>query len=225
MHISLFSLKRPIFPLLAFLLINILPGLTFAEDNKFPAELQQWIPWVLYEQEEKTCTLETTEGSKRYCTWPSTLELDVRSDGADFSQQWLIETRSLVPLPGNSPFWPVQVQANGKNIPVSKHKGRPAVWLDPGKQKITGIFSWKTLPENILVPAETGLVRLTLLGKKVNNLQLDPKGRLWFQQKRKDQKNDEESLNIQVFRKIEDSVPLSQHIRILLTVSGSPRQI
>ncbi|MEA3468993.1 MAG: hypothetical protein U9R57_12345, partial [Thermodesulfobacteriota bacterium] len=42
---------------------------------------------------------------------------------------------------------------------------------------------------------------------------------------RKDQKNDEESLNIQVFRKIEDSVPLSQHIRILLTVSGSPRQI
>ncbi len=225
MHISLFSLRRPIFSLLALLLVSFLPGVTFAEENKIPSELQQWIPWVLYEQEEKTCTLEITEGSKRYCTWPSSLELDVKSDGASFTQEWLIETRSLVPLPGNSPFWPAQVQANGKNILVSKHEGRPAVWLDPGKQKITGSFSWNNLPENIMIPSETGLVHLTLLGKKVNNLQLDPKGRLWFQHKRKAQQNSEESHNIQVFRKIVDGVPLSQQIRILLTVSGSPRQL
>lgn len=207
------------------LLVCILSGIAQAEENKFPTDLQEWVPWVLYEQEEKTCTLETKEGSARYCTWPSSLELNVKADGADFSQEWLIETRSLVPLPGNSPFWPTRVQANSKNILVSSQNGQPAVWLDPGKHRVTGKFSWKTLPENILVPPETGLVHLTLLGKKVKNLQLDARGRLWFKHKRKKEKTDEESLNVQVFRKIEDNVPLFQHLRILLTVSGSPRQI
>ncbi len=207
------------------LLVFILPKITLAAEHRFPADLQEWIPWVLYEQEEKTCTLETTDADTRYCSWPSSLELNVQADGAEFTQKWLIETRSLVPLPGNSPFWPSRVQANGKNILVSSRNGQPVVWLDPGTHKITGKFSWKTLPENILVPPETGLVHLRLLGEKVKNLQLDAKGRLWFKHKRKKEKTDEESLNVQVFRKIEDDVPLFQQLRILLTVSGSPRQI
>ena len=225
MH-STASAPGKIFPLfILFLLVFILCGIALAEENRFPADLQEWIPWVLYEQEEKTCTLETTEANARYCSWPSSLELNVQDDGATFTQKWLIETRSLVPLPGNSPFWPSRVQDNGKKILVSSRNGQPAVWLAPGTHKITGKFSWKNLPENILVPPETGLVHLNLLGKEVKNLQLDGKGRLWFKHKRRIEKTDQESLNVQVFRKIEDGVPLVQQLRILLTVSGTPRQI
>jgi hypothetical protein len=222
-----YSMTPPplLLPFLMLFMVIILPGFSLAKESRIPTELQQWIPWVLYDQEEKLCTISTTETNRRYCTWPSSLELNVQPDGADFSQKWLIETRSLVPLPGNSPFWPVNVQSNGKNILVSKHQGLPAIWLDPGTHTVTGNFSWKTLPENILIPPATGLVHLTLLDKKVTNLQLDQEGRLWFRLKKELRATIEESLNIQVFRKIEDGVPLTQKLHIQLIVSGSPRQV
>ena len=203
----------------------LLPYFAIAEESKLPDDLQQWVPWVLYDQEEKMCSPDTGNSNKRYCTWPSSLELDAKSDGARFTQIWLIEARSLVPLPGNSPFWPVDVKSNGKDILVSKHQGHPAIWLNPGKHKITGSFSWDTLPESLLIPPETGLVHLTLSGKTVKNLQLDQQGRLWFRQKQSITKDTQDSLNIQVFRKIEDGVPLIQQLFIQLTVSGTPRQI
>lgn len=228
MHISPGLSGRLLLLLLSFLIffpVTSLQGAAVPSENKIPRELQQWIPWVLYEQEEKLCSLNTTEGSRRYCTWPSSLTIDVKADGARFTQDWLIETRSLVPLPGNSPFWPMDVQANGKALPVSKHQGHPAVWLNPGKHRITGTFSWTSLPESIFVPPETGLIQLTLLNKKTQNLQLDQQGRLWFRQKKQTQNDTEESLSVQVFRKITDGVPLTQQLNIQLIVSGSPRQI
>ena len=212
--------------LLPFLLvISFLPSSTRAANNKFPDDLQQWIPWVLYEQEEKTCSLDASNSDTRYCTWPSSLELDVKTDGAKFKQIWFVEARSLVPLPGNSPFWPEEVKSNGKKILLSKDQKHPAVWLDPGKHIITGSFSWNTLPESLLVPPATGLINLSLSGKKIKNIQLDQQGRLWFRQKKSISKDSEESLTVQVFRKITDGVPLIQQLYIQLTVSGNPRQI
>ncbi len=228
MHIFSHYCKRLLFPLfllLTWLLITCLPAAGLAKRNNIPDDLQQWIPWVLYEQEEKICSLETTKGMERYCTWPSSLELDVREDGADFTQKWLIETRSLVSLPGHSPLWPQKVTVNGKDVLVTTHQGGPAVWLDAGEHLVTGVFSWKKLPEYLSVPPETGLVHLTLLGKKVDNLRLDTGGKLWFRYQEKSEQTSEESLTIQVFRMITDGVPLTQQLRIQIIVSGSPRQI
>ena len=196
-----------------------------AQQSKIPEELQQWIPWVLYEQEEKFCTLDAGATSKRYCTWPSSLMLSVEENGATFTQKFLVEAKSLVPLPGSVPFWPNQVQSNGKNILISNDGDHPAIWLSPGEHTITGTFTWDELPEHLFIPPATGLVELTLHGKKVDVIQLDQQGRLWFRQKQENKQTDEESLSLQVFRKIEDGVPLLQHLRIQLTVSGSPRQV
>jgi len=208
-----------------FILLHLLPGPTLAATSKLPDDLQQWIPWVLYDQEEKMCSIDTAKPDFRYCTWPTNLELDVQAKSATFIQTWLIESKSLVPLPGNLPSWPENVQDNGKDILLSMDKGYPAVWLEPGTHRITGEFSWKTLPENIHVPPATGLVRLILFGKEVQNLQLDQQGKLWFKQKKTVRKDAQESLTLQVFRKIEDGVPLIQQLLIQLTVSGNPRQI
>lgn len=196
-----------------------------AQENKIPQELQQWIPWVLYEQEKKICTLSAEKTTERYCTWPSSLILIVGQNGAKFTQNFLIEAKSLVPLPGSAPLWPDRVQVNGKEHLVANNGEHPAIWLPPGEHTVTGTFTWNSLPENLFIPPSTGLVELHLHGKKVDTLQLDEQGRLWFKQKQREKKNDEESLSLQVFRKIEDGVPLLQHLRILLTVSGPPRQI
>jgi len=193
--------------------------------SRIPDELQVWIPWVLYEQEEKICTLQAKNTSRRFCVWPSNLNLEVSQNGAEFTQKFIIETKSQVLLPGAVPYWPQDVQANGKKLLVSNKDKRPSVWLDPGEHIITGSFKWNALPEYLLIPPATGLVSLNLDGKVIENIQLDEKGRLWFKQKKHIAKTDEESLSLQVFRKIEDGIPLLQHLRILLTVSGAPRQI
>ncbi len=207
-----------------FLFFCLLQGAQ-AQQSKIPEELQQWIPWVLYEQEENFCTLDAGETSERYCIWPSSLILNVEANGATFTQKFLIETKSLVPLPGSVPYWPHQVQANGSNLLISNDGGNPAIWLPPGEHTVSGTFTWDELPEHLFIPPATGLVELSLHGKKVETLQLDKQGRLWFKQKQERREADENSLSLQVFRKIEDGVPLLQHLHIQMTVSGSPRQV
>ncbi len=223
MHISFSCFLKAVF--LTLFITFTSSNLSRAVTNTIPEELKPWIPWVLYNQEEKTCSLDTENSNKRYCSWPSRLSLDVKPNGAKFTQEWMIEVRSLVTLPGNSPFWPENIQRNGKIVPVSKHQGHPAIWLDPGEHTITGIFSWKSPPESLLIPPETGLVHLRLDGKNFKNPQIDQQGRLWFSKQQRETKNKQDNLSIQVFRKIEDGVPLIQHLIIRITVSGSPRQI
>jgi hypothetical protein len=213
------------FLLFALLFFSLSQSTQAAQQYRIPEELQLWIPWVLYEQEEKICTLNANKTTERFCTWPSSLILNVDQNGARFTQQYLVETKSLIALPGSVPFWPQEVQTNGKELLVSKKDNQPTVWLEPGSHTVTGSFQWDSLPEHLFIPPTTGLVSLTLHNQKVTNLQLDEKGRLWFTKKKQDAKTDEDSLSLQVFRKIQDGVPLLQHMRILLTVSGAPRQV
>ena len=213
------------FLLFTLLFLTLSQSTLAAQQYKIPEELQLWIPWVLYEQEEKICTLNANKSTERFCTWPSTLSLKVGQNGAEFTQKYLVETKSLIALPGSIPFWPQGVKANGKELLVNKKGTHPTAWLEAGTHVVTGSFMWDSLPEYLFIPPATGLVSLNLHDRDVSNIQLDEKGRLWFKQKRQETKTDEDSLSLQVFRKIEDGVPLLQHLRILLTVSGAPRQV
>ena len=210
--------------LLALLFLLTIPSTLHAVPSKIPEELQPWIPWVLYKQEEKICTINGGKGPLRYCSWPSKLILKADHEGAAFAQDYLIETRTLVPLPGSPPFWPQNVTSNGTPLAMSKKGSQPAVWLNPGKHTIKGHFQWNSLPESLFIPPETGLLTLFLHGQQVPVIQLDTKGRLWFKQQKRQAKAEEESLSLQVYRKIEDGIPLIQHLKLILTVSGSPRQ-
>ncbi|RUM40245.1 MAG: hypothetical protein DSY70_04120 [Desulfobulbus sp.] len=196
-----------------------------AENDSIPPDLKPWIGWVLHDKEEQRCTLEVATGNNRFCSWPSTLELEVTNTGAQFTQQWQIETRTLVSLPGNAPYWPEQVTDNNKPLLLSKKNNHPAVWLEPGAHTISGSFTWNGLPEHLAIPAATGLVQLRLHNKIILHPQLDQEGRLWFQQKKRKTPADEDSLNLQIFRKITDNVPLIQEILIMATVSGQPRRV
>jgi hypothetical protein len=213
-------------PLLALTLALLLTSFSAlaAEDVAIPPELRPWIPWVLHNQEVNRCTPQQASTS-HLCAWPSPLLLDVTGKGAEFSQTWHIETRSLVPLPGNAPYWPEEVRDNNQPALVSKKDTHPALWLEPGTHTITGTFRWRSLPEYLIVPPLTGLIKLTLEGKHIPHPQLDQQGKLWLQQKSRARKTEENKISLQVFRKIRDNIPLTQELVLIATVSGLPRPI
>lgn len=190
-----------------------------------PTELQPWVPWVLYKQEQKSCTFDAANPEQRFCAWPAGLELAVDEQGAAFTQHWVLETRSFVLLPGNRPYWPAQVKANGLDVVVTTADNHPGVWLDKGVYTITGMIPWQGVPESLFVPPQTGIVKLKFFGKNVHPLHLDGQGRLWFNQKRKVAKEQAESMHVEVFRKIDDGVPLLEQLHIILTVSGNSREV
>ena len=146
--------------LLAVLSISspFIPCALSVEQAGVPRLLQEWIPWVLHKQEEKTCTLRSDDASKRYCSWPSRLVLDITGNGAGFRQEWLVETKMLVPLPGSRKLWPESVKDATKNVIVIDHNGTPSIWLDPGSHSLSGRFNWEQSPEYIDIPSASGLV-------------------------------------------------------------------
>ena len=145
----------------AFLILTLLSGpppflfARSAEQAGIPKPLQEWIPWVSYNQEAQTCTLRSDNDSLKYCSWPTRLVLDVADKGASFRQEWLIETKSLVLLPGGEKLWPASVKDSGKDIAVVEHEGKPAVWLERGSHVLTGTYTWDQYPESIDVPRDS----------------------------------------------------------------------
>lgn len=199
------------------------PAVTSHED--IPEALRPWIPWVLHDQQERTCTLRSDSTDIPFCTWPSRLQLEVTESGAEFSQEWEIETRSLVALPGQRGLWPEEVRSAQARMEVLASGDLPAVWLDKGHHLLTGRFSWRKMPEYIAVPPSSGMIGLRLNGRPVPLPALENDGRLWLKAPASPKKEEEESASLQVFRRIEDSLPLLEHLHLILTVSGSPREI
>ncbi len=209
------TLIMPSFPALA----------TSAKKTGAPDSLQKWIPWVLYNQEDKTCTLRSDDITRRYCSWPSRLTIELTDSRAVFKQEWLIETESLVPLPGNSTLWPESVKDGNTNISVIDHHKIPSVRLKPGHHVLTGNLAWKNLPDSIRLPPSTGLVKISNKSTKISQPFLDKEGRLWLKSLTSQPQHELDQASVQVFRKIRDTIPLLENLHIILTVSGTPREI
>ncbi len=195
------------------------------ENTGAPKSLEEWIPWVMHDQEGKTCTLRSNDATKRYCTWPSRLNIELSDNGALFTQEWLIETDSLVPLPGSSSLWPERVKDGKTRIAVLDHKGTPSVRLMPGQHVITGILGWNQMPDSITLPAATGLVTLNNKLSGGSMPFMDKQGKLWLKTRDNKVSQELDQATLQVFRKIIDSIPLQEELHMVLTVSGTPREI
>ena len=108
---------RWILTVLLFLLILPVPALS-VETDIIPPELERWEPWVLHGLEERFCPTPFDNGDAYQCTWPSRLELDLQENQGRFTQQWLIYSKSWVPLPGGEGLWPSEVQVDGATLMV-----------------------------------------------------------------------------------------------------------
>ncbi len=193
-----------------------------ATDNPAPRELAAWSDWVLRDTPELSCAI-LYNANEHVCAYPATLKFDITSNGGGFVQQWLVQQNAWIHLPGDAGQWPLQVTVNQKPAIVILRNGHPAVYLPPGTHRVAGRFSWAALPKFITVPEASGLVFLTLNQRSIEQPDLR-NGQLWLKESLvAPQENNR--LNIQVFRKITDSIPVHVTTSIALDVSGQPREL
>jgi len=188
-----------------------------------PEPLKPWVPWVLGDVESALCPYEPASSETR-CAWPSRLDLALTDTRAEFSQQWLVYERGWVPLPGDDERWPQEVKVGDVLAVVQVEDGRPGLELGPGAHRVTGVFLWDTLPEKLAVPAETGLLSLTVRGEAVAFPQRDNDGVLWLQ-KREAADSEENLLDVVVHRRIADTIPLTVTTQIEIHASGKNREV
>jgi hypothetical protein len=187
-----------------------------------PEDLDTWSAWVMDDIKDFGCPIAYNAETRR-CSYPSHLALELNDNSGTFSQVWYVSRESIVFLPGNEEYWPLDVTIDDKPIAVVNHKGRPAITLDEGRYTVKGMFRWQRLPASLAVPPESGLVTLRLAGKNIARPDIR-NNQLWLS----DNKTNAETawhIDIEVFRKITDAVPLRITTRMELEISGEQREI
>jgi hypothetical protein len=152
----------------------------------------------------------------------------VNATQAEFSQEWQVYSAGWIALPGSAKHWPQSVQINDTAALVADRKGIPSVFAPKGQLTIRGQFSWEQQPDFLQIPANTGLIALTIDDTPVTIPQLDAQGRLWLRQRgiSTDQETAEENrLDMHVYRHLIDDIPLQVITRIELDVAGRHREV
>lgn len=226
-----------VYPKAIVMMLMILLGCSGAWAQKtvyVPSGLKAWEKWVMHDHQDCECPPLYHDFNVRVCQWPNTLELDFNRRGGHFSQSWEALTSGMIPLPGDALFWPGNVRVDGKPAPVTLHDGTPAVFLEQGLHRVQGEFSWHDpsgkIPQTFPIPALTGLVALTVEGHRNPSPFIDENHRIWIQKTRAREAdpalpNIIDTVDVRIFRLIEDSAPMQIHNVIRLTVSGDRRRI
>ena len=211
------------------LLLSLFASFSFAKPltpEQVPEPLKPWINWVLQDNPERICPFIYNSYEQKRCSWPTQLSLDLTATKATFSINWQVYQESWISLPGDSKHWPLNVSANNKTALVLEKNGRPSVKLAAGDYQIKGEFLWDAIPDNLTIPEDTGLISLKINGSAIHTPTVK-NGQLWLKASDIGQtkpENSQNSLDIQVFRKIIDDVPLQVLSRLELEVSGEQRE-
>lgn len=193
--------------------------------EEVPSPLKDWVGWVLRGHEAELCSLSRGTGA-RNCAWPGTLKLSLTDSGGTFEQSWRMETEDWVALPGGAERWPQDVKVDGAAVPVIERGGAPSIRLKPGARRVTGSFKWSRVPDQLEIPAEVGMLTLTLHGAEVKLPLRDDANRLWMQTKTHViAPREGAALALTVHRRLIDEVPLTLVTRVQLKVSGADREL
>jgi hypothetical protein len=207
-----------------FLSLFCLAGLP-VQAMETPSVLDPWKDWVLHDKAEQRCPAHFNDGTIRRCWWPSRLAMNVGAKGGLFEQQVTVYAPSWVILPGDETHWPQSVTAGGEDrVPVVVRNNRPCTRLEPGAYLIKGAFVWAALPEMLKVTPSAGILSLTIDGRNVVEPDIDGNGRLRLHGKSSIARPGD-TMTATRFRLVEDDIPMRVINRILLQVSGRPREI
>jgi len=193
-----------------------------------PDALQPWKQWVLDKHPKLSCPRIFNDSSQVQCVWQSKLNLQISERSAEFTISVKVFADDIVELPGDSVFWPYDVMANGKAAAVTQRNGIPSIELTDGLWKITGSLNWENRPNSIRIPGSTALVNVLYENKLVTNLSLDKDGMLWFKGFTDTIDPDSvttDNINVKVYRKVVDAVPLYMVTILKLEVSGKDREM
>lgn len=190
-----------------------------------PKSLEEWKPWVLEKHPDLNCPF-LYNNATRACTWPSELRIDANATGARFTQRVEVYKNVWVALPGNAGFWPQNLSNGNNSIAVRDNNNVPEVYLAVGTHEISGEIRWSEMPRTLQIPAQTGIVQLNLNGKMVASPAIEDNNQLWLAASEKQTAaTHQDTFNLRVFRKLEDSIPLSLTTQLQLEVSGKEREL
>lgn len=215
------------------LLVTVLSGIPTSasaapiDADAIPSALKEWTGWVLHGEEQKTCPFIYNRFDDHRCAWPTELDLELGGDGGRFKQAWQVDIDSWITLPGDAKRWPLDVSIDGVPVVVVQRNNRPAVWVKPGAHAVAGAFRWNKLPESLPVPRETGLIALGVEGKAVDVPVVDDGGNLWLKDRDAAASRTavaDDRVNLKVFRRVVDEVPLLLVTHMELEVSGAQRE-
>ena len=191
--------------------------------DEIPDELREWIPWVKAELGSETCA---AIGGERRCSWPGVLQLEVDEQGGSFDLWVEMDQPGAQAIVGSVGAWPRAVRVDGEPWPVLRNGQQPLVWLESGRHEISGRLSWLKLPETLEVGADTAFVQLSVAGQEIPLVRRES-GKLWlkglFQQE--EAEDESELVELDVFRRISDGLPLVIETRLVFQVSGKARQL
>ncbi len=203
-----------------------IPPFANAQQKPIPAPLQPWESWATWgDDAERLSPTVYSDPKKPIAFWPSELRVSAGGTGAAFRQTVMVYSDAWIPLPGDATRWPADVKVNGQPTAVLVQDKRPAIRLAPGAREITGTIPWKSMPQNIQLPREVGIVALDVDGAKVEAPLWDASGKLWL---KRDASPEEaagpDSMAVNLYAVLEDGIPLWLRLRAELIVSGKSRE-
>ena len=189
-----------------------------------PPAWQSFVPWVLYDAPERLCPFLDGDLSQRRCLWPGRLELSITDTGGRFEQSVQLYAPKLVPLPGESRQWPTEVLLDGKPTAIIGSGDRPHIFAAAGTHRIVGKLRWQRLPDVLRVPDDTALLSLTVNGAILRSPHRDALGRVWLQAAPAEAQG-QDTVEVAVFRRMDDAVPFLLETRVDVQVSGQGREL
>ena len=201
-------------------------GAQGADAVHVPEALDGWRDWVLHGHEYRNCPFlhdsAAVDPADFACAWPGRLAIEVDAEGGRFDQRWTIHGgEQWVALPGSAEHWPRDVTVDGRPASLVLRDERPATRLPVGEHSIGGRFAWQERPPKLAIPAEVGLVALTVDGIPVALPRRDDG--LWLGAGSAEARA-EDALAVKVFRLVVDDVPTWLDTDIDIDVSGSVRE-
>ena len=195
--------------------------------EQVPEPLKPWVNWVLKDTPDRDCPFIYNSYEQKRCSWPTQLALNLMPDKGAFAISWKVYQDSWVSLPGDAKRWPLNVTVNARTAPVMERNGVPSIKLPAGSYDIKGDFLWKSMPENLGIPSDTGLIQIRINGQPLAKPVIK-EGQLWLTEDdigQKQQANSQNAVDVQVFRHFSDDVPMNLTTRLVLNISGEQREI
>ena len=196
-----------------------------AAEVVIPPELRNWREWVLHEHPDIQCP-HLYNQAQRTCVWPGRLDLQLGRSGGQFELAVETFAEAWVVLPGADGFWPERVANRGGSVAVVRREGKPQVFLPAGQHLLTGVWAWQALPRTLPIPEASGLLTLSIDGSAVANPTRASASELWLRGQIEETAGPSaDSLDIKVFRRLEDANPALLETRVQLSVSGKEREV
>lgn len=207
-----------------FLCVAFLAGrVALAQQKEIPEALKSWEGWVVWGEKHPDCPTPYNTAEEHLCFWPSELSLSADQDGGAWNATVTVFEETWVPLPGGGEIWPLQVRDDDEELPVFERSGSPFVQLTAGLHQLSGDFRWEQMPQRIAIPKQIGILSLAVEGETVPIPNWDTDGDVWLKRVRAVEA-DKDLLAVQVYRVIEDGIPIWLRTEIELTVSGKSRE-